>query len=333
LAVPLWWQFDGPQSYHGLPVGVQEFGTDLLAATSYSRETFVGSMESVHKLASSAAEENTFFGLPLLLVLLGLVVIAWRRSPAARSLAVTLVLFWGFSLGPHIRINGRLTDVKGPWYPLSTLPLFDSVVPTRLGLALIPMVGVLLALGLDRFRSDRFRPALVAVTIAALLPIAPTPLTVSPPHVPSTPTFFTSGAWREWVPPGGVVLTAPPAWVSYLGAMQWQLDTNLEFRIVGGYYLAPIPDDPTGRANFGPAYPPTMRLLWYVGETGAEVYVSDAHRQLAREDLRQYGVTTIVLPVSNPNVARVKVAAQQLFGPPTWVDDVWVWDVREFAGT
>jgi hypothetical protein len=347
LAVPLWWQFFGSASYHGLPVGVQEFGTDLLAPVSFSRETFVGSFSSVHKLASSAAEENTFFGVPVLLVLIGLVVSLWRRCAGARALACTLVVFWALSLGPHIRINGHLTDVPGPWSVVGALPLFNSVVPARLGLALIPMVGVLLALGLDRFEwpagsSGRLaagppgRPWArwhwaLGVTVAAILPVAPTPLTVSPPHVPPTPEFFTSGHWREWVPKDGVILTAPTGWVQYLGAMQWQLDTNLDFRIVGGYYLAPRPDDPTRRADFGPAYPPTMRLLWYVGDTGAEVYLSDEHRALARRDLREYHVTTIVLPVSDEHVGRVKVAAQQLFGPPTWVDDVWVWDVRAFV--
>jgi hypothetical protein len=330
LAFPVAWQFFGPAAYHGLPDGVQEFGTDLFAASAFSRESIIGSPETSYGLASSAAEENTFFGSPVLLALLGAAVVVIRTA-GGRALVATLLLFWGFSLGPHIRINGQLSEIPGPWYPISRLPLFDSVVPTRLGLALIPMVGVVLALGIDRFRPDRFRPAVVALVIAAMLPVAPTPLTVSGPHVPATPVFFTSGNWRQHVPENGVVLTLPPGWVSYLGAMQWQIDTRLEFDMVGGYYLAPTPGDPSKRANFGPAYPPTMRLLWYVGEGGGEVYVSDEHRRLARQDLKEYHVTTLILPAAHPRAAQVKSCATQLFGQPQRVDDVWVWDVRSFV--
>ncbi|GIJ51984.1 glycosyl transferase [Virgisporangium aliadipatigenens] len=330
LAFPVAWQFFGPSAYHGLPDGVQEFGTDLLAASAFSRESIIGSPETSYGLASSGAEENTFFGSPVLLALLGAAIVLLRTA-GGRALVATLLLFWGFSLGPHIRINGELTDIPGPWYPISQLPLFDSVVPTRLGLALIPMVGLVLALGIDRFRPDRFRPAVIALVVAALLPSGPTPLTVSGPHVPPTPAFFTSGNWRQHVPDNGVVMTLPPGWVSYLGAMQWQIDTRLDFDMVGGYYLAPTPGDPSKRANFGPAYPPTMRLLWYVGEGGGEVYVSDEHRRLARTDLKDYHVTTLILPAAHPRAAQVKSCATQLFGQPQRVDDVWLWDVRSFV--
>jgi hypothetical protein len=187
---------------------------------------------------------------------------------------------------------------------------------------------VLLALATDRFRPVRLRPLWMAVVIAALLPIAPTPLAVSAPQVPPTPAFVTSGTWRAHVPSDGVVLAVPPGWLPYLTAMQWQLDTNLEFSIVGGYYLAPTPGDPTRRANFGPAYPPTMRLLAFVGTHNAEVYVSDEHRRLAREDLRGYRVTTLVLPVAHPHAERLRRTVDQLVGPGRRVDDVWLWDVH-----
>jgi hypothetical protein len=149
--------------------------------------------------------------------------------------------------------------------------------------------------------------------------------------VPSTPIFFTSGAWREVVPRDGVVLTTPPGWVPYLAAMSWQLDTNLEFDIVGGYYLAPTPGDPTRRANFGPAYPPTMRLLWYIGEGGANALVSDEHRHQAVRDFRDYKVTTLVLPVTHRRADLVKLTVDQLVGPARLVEDCWVWDVRQFV--
>jgi hypothetical protein len=329
LAYPLYWQFFGPSAYHGLPLGVQDFGTDLYAVKAYARESVLGSPATSGGLASSGSEENTFFGVPLLYVMIGVAVVL-ARSVGGRALLATLVFFWWLSLGQHVKIAGEPTSIRTPWYWISELPLFDSVVPTRLGLALIPMIGVLLALAIDRFQLPRYRVVWLATVVASLLPIAPTPLATSPPHVPPTPVFFTSGAWRGVVPDGGVVLTTPPGWVPYLSAMSWQLDTNLEFRIVGGYYLAPTPGDPTRRANFGPAYPPTMRLLWYVGESG-DALISDEHRRLAAEDFRAYRITTLVLPVAHPRAERVRAIVDLLVGPGRRIDDVWVWDVREFA--
>jgi hypothetical protein len=332
LAYPLYWQFFGPASYHGLPPGVGTMGTDLLAVKAYAQESVLGSHASSYRLASSGSEENTFFGVPLLYVLLGVAVVL-ARSAAGRALMATLVFFWWMSLGPRVIIDGQPTSVPTPWAWISDLPLFNSVVPTRLGLALIPMVGVLLALGVDRFQPARFRPLWLAIVVAALLPIAPTPLATSPPHVPPTPVFFTGGTWRTTVPDDGVVLTLPTDWVPYLSAMQWQIDTNQEFDIVGGYYLAPVPGDPSRRANFGPAYPPTFELLRYVGNGGRDALISDVQRQRAAQDLHTYRVTTLVLPLDTPRAAEVKKVVDLLVGPGAQVEDVWIWDVREFADT
>jgi hypothetical protein len=127
------------------------------------------------------------------------------------------------------------------------------------------------------------------------------------------------------------VLPLPPGFVPYLSAMTWQVDTDLDFRIVGGYYLAPIPGDPSRRANFGPDYPSTMKRLSFVGEHGGEMYIDAEQRELARDDLRVYGVTTLVLPVDHPHAAEVRALVEQLIGPGRQVSDVWVWDVRDFV--
>jgi hypothetical protein len=333
LAYPLYWQFFGTSAYHGLPLGVQGMGTDLLAVKSYSYESVLGGTHAtVSKLASSGSEENTFFGVPLLYVLLGVAVVL-VRSAAGRALMLTLAWFWWLSLGPYVLIRGEATGIRTPWYYIAELPLFNSVVPTRIGLALTPIIGVLLALAVDRFQPVRFRVLWTSIVIAALLPIAPTPLDTSAPHVPPTPIFFTSGAWRDVVPEDGVVLSTPPGWVPYLSAMSWQVDTNLDFNIVGGYYLAPTPGDPTRRANFGPAYPPTMRLLWYVGEGGADALITDEHRRQAVKDFREYKVTTLVLPVAQHRSDLVKNTVRQLIGEPRLIEDCWVWDVRRFVAT
>jgi hypothetical protein len=59
--------------------------------------------------------------------------------------------------------------------------------------------------------------------------------------------------------------------------------------------------------------------------------ISDEHRHLAAEDFRAYKITTLVLPVDHPRAEQVKTIVDLLVGPGRRIDDVWVWDVQEFA--
>ena len=49
-----------------------------------------------------------------------------------------------------MKINGVITELPSVWGHLTDLPLLNAVVPTRWALATIPVVGLLLAIGLDR---------------------------------------------------------------------------------------------------------------------------------------------------------------------------------------
>ena len=161
-------------------------------------------------------------------------------------------------------MGGTVLDVPAPWGWLDGLPLFDSVVPTRLALVVTPVVGCVLAIAVRRYGeigdpSASARPArwtagevgaevgvvrLMGVVVLAmvLVPLTPTPLPVF--ERPFVPAFFTAGMYREYVPRDGVVLGVPPGWSPSLHAMQWQTAADLEFTIFGGYFLAPDPNDP-----------------------------------------------------------------------------------------
>ncbi len=69
----------------------------------------------------------------------------WRRQVAVRALAVVALVFAVLSLGRTVVAGGRTVLSHGPMSLLEHLQLFDSVVPTRFGLALIPVIAILLA--------------------------------------------------------------------------------------------------------------------------------------------------------------------------------------------
>ena len=329
LAYPLYHQFAGAQAYRGLPEFVLGYSSDLASFTEYSRRSIIGDAARIDGLGG-ATEENTFFGLPLVVLILVAMVWLWRQR-VARAVSITALVFTVLSLGPTLRYRGHDTSWTGPWKLLSSLPLFDSVVPTRLALVVTPLVGVLLALFVDRkvMAPSPARFVWVGALAVALLPLIPTPQPAEPRA--GVPTFFTSGQWRRSLPPEATVVPVPGGWYEYLDAMQWSTAANLDFRMVGGYFLAPEPGRADSRASFGPGYPPTMQLLGNVASTGQVPFVTAEQQSQARADVVYWHATTIVLPESHGGADAVRQTLDQLYGPGEHVADVWLWDVRSLS--
>jgi hypothetical protein len=347
LAYPLYHQFFGRGYYRGLPDYILLYGADLGGYWSFARRSVAGDPLVAGKLAQGSTEENSFFGWPLLLLLL--VVVIWlRRDAIVRSLAVTGLVFAWLSLGSEPKMNGEPIDLTAPWGWLDGLPLFDSVVPTRLALVVTPVIGCVIAIAVaryDRAVQDRAAGTIdgdahaegtvvrllgVAVLAMVLGPLTPTPLPVFPR--PYVPPFFTTAMYKDHIPRDGVVLGVPPGWSPSLHAMQWQTATGHAYTIFGGYFLAPNPNDPERVAMFGPVYPPTMSMLGQVAEQGAQVTVTPEVRSQAAADFRDTGVTTLVLPAHHWRVEELKKVVDEIAGEGELVGGMWVWDVRPLTG-
>ncbi|MER7273740.1 hypothetical protein ABT369_04740 [Dactylosporangium sp. NPDC000244] len=171
LAYPLYFQFTGPQHYSGLDAGVRAINLDAYSYVTFGRYSIAGDVAEAARLnKNNASEENSFFGWPLAIVLVAGAVALWRNR-LSRALFLTAGVFAVFSLGDVIRFNGvEHTHVHGPWKWISKLPLFDSVVPTRLGLIVTVCVGVGLALLVDKLVVERLRPADVSAAVPAAVP-------------------------------------------------------------------------------------------------------------------------------------------------------------------
>ena len=365
MAYPLWHQFAGPQAYHGLPDFVHGFSADFASFSNFSRRSILGDVTRIDKLGGPT-EENTFFGWPLLMLLPAAAAALWRHR-GARALFITAVVFALLSLGPVVKYQGEDTTWHGPWRFLVDLPLFDSVVPTRVALVVTPLVGVLLAILVDRFivaprgagaagtpapekaeqesealdegsfaseppveRDDEPLPVagrwLWAAALAmALLPLIPTPQPANDRAVPLA--FFSSGVWREHVPQQATVVVIPGGWWEGLDAMRWATDARIDFKIAGGYFLAPDPNDPERKAMFGPVSPPTWNLLGQVGNDGVVPVLAPEQIAQARTDLAYWKADRVILADSHGNSDAIRQTADQLFGPGEHVADVWVWKV------
>ncbi|MFC4091873.1 hypothetical protein [Micromonospora sp. GCM10011541] len=330
LAYPLWVQFAGPMAYHGLSDTVRDYGNDIAAFFAPGSPTLGGNERANVNLAPNYSEENAFFGWSLSLLAVGIV--AWlRREVVVRALAATGLCFAVLSLGERVSWWDRDLGT-GPWELLVRLPLLDAVVPTRFGLITTVVIGVLLALAVERAWSLRtperrtVRTLAVAGLVLALLPIAPMPLQVT--TRPAVPRFITADRWREYVGPDQTLVSVPVPSMGNTHAMRWAASTNLDFKIPGGYFLAPrngVTGDP---GRFGGRPSGIGDLLEEVATTGRTPKLDDRQRRRCLDELRHWRAAVVVLPLDQQNAEPLRRTVEQLVGPGRQELDVWLWDVR-----
>jgi hypothetical protein len=327
LAYPLWFQFFGPQSYRGLPEIVLGYGTDVRAFSAFAQSSLVRHGAS-HSSYGGPPEENTFFGAPLLIAVGLIVVRLWRRQVAVRALAVVALVFAVLSLGLTVKVGGHTVLQHGPMSLLDHLQLFHSVVPTRFGLALIPVIAILLAFSVHAAATAShawLRYGWTLVLVVALLPIAPWP--VSAERAAPVPGFFTSGQWRQYVPDDDSVFAVDSVfWIGSFTTMDWDNATGQDYQMVGGYFLGPFPGS---SGNYGPPLRPTAELLINIVQYGASTRITAAERAAFRADLRYWHAAIVVLSPAAPHYDQLRYVLDQLTGRPArQVPGVLLWDVR-----
>ncbi|MGC4746438.1 hypothetical protein ACLQ28_12330 [Micromonospora sp. DT201] len=334
LAYPLWFQFHGPQHYSGMAFATRGFQLDAASFTASARQTVFGDDWLPGLLSPNPTEENSFFGPGLLVLAVVIVIWQWRR-PLVRALGGCGVVFALLSLGTELRVDGTATGIPGPYRLVAGLPLLDLAVPARFALVCVPVLGVLVALSLDRVRAVRgpttapglpVRLLWAGAVAAALLPLVPTPIRVVP--VAPVPAFVADGGWRPLVPPGRTVVAVPPVTgAGRSAAMLWSARTGLAFPAPGGYFIGPSgPDDPAAR--WGTPDRPTSVLLRRVAESGAVPVLTDTDRDQAIEDLRHWRAAVVVLGQLE-HADPVRRTLDDLLGPGRPVDGGWMWDVRD----
>jgi hypothetical protein len=350
LAYPLWVQFTGPGSYRGLSANIQQYGANLAAYPAFSQLSLAGSARSVRGLAQNPTEENAFLGWPSLILVGGVVTYLSRRLTAL-AVAATGAVFAVCSLGPVVK--WRSTGLgRGPWAAVQSLPVLDTVVPTRFALATVPVTGVLLAMGWDQWRrqgrleverdggarhggfgrSLRYASyALVpAAFAAALLPSAPRPLPTV--HQTATPAVLVNGALDRYLTGGRSVVFVPPPQSRYPEPLAWAADAGLSFRISRGYFLGPATgsDDPDGPKHsiFSAPPRPTSSLLMAVHDRAWTPHITDRMRQQAAADLRYWRAGVVVLVPGRHTGPLLRTTTGLLGFEPQWTDGAWVWDVR-----
>nr|WP_236567064.1 glycosyl transferase [Nocardia sp. CY41] len=265
--IPLWWQFFGPQSYRSIDHG--PMGNDLLALVQFPSESLGGVFAPGQNVAINPTEQNAYFGWPLLLLVVCAVGLLWRDR-VVRAAGAVIAVFGVLSLGAVATIGKRPTGVELPWRWAEHVPLLNTVLESRLSMAAIPAIAVVLAAATERAVTTWTQSAVdwkplawFGAVTCALLPLIPTIL----PVVERTPTpdFFADGAVRRYVGDGSVVVVPPPR-PPDARALRWQADAGFSFPLAGGYFVGPT--GATKKGIYGPEARPTATLLVQAQDTG-----------------------------------------------------------------
>ncbi|WP_367321736.1 dolichyl-phosphate beta-glucosyltransferase [Streptomyces sp. HUAS ZL42] len=328
ICYPLAWQFAGPQSYDAIRHGDWAANSPLALFSFAERSLIAGDAARANALSFNPTEQNAFYGWPLALLALAIVVRLWKR-PLVRALAFTAAGAAVLSLGPRIRIPLTDTDVPGPWALLAHRPLFESVMESRVAMVCAPALGMLVALAVERLASTRrtsVRHAGLLAVCAALLPLVPAPLKAE--DRTEVPAFIADGTWKSYVRGDETLAPVPLPDPDDARALHWQTAAHLGFKLPGGYFNGPYSeDDRTGVYGVPLRY--TAGVLSDVRYTGVVPPIDAVAREQARADFAFWKAGVLVL-APQPREGPLREAVEKLVGRPgKWVGGVWVWDLHE----
>ena len=342
LAYPLYMHFAGPQTFARTGFNQQHYAEDVISYLSFSDRSLAGwAGLSSAWLAPNPTEETSFLGLPLIVLVVCSLTLLWQRAGISRratlrALAVVAAVFMVLSLGPFLRVMGHETRITLPYAALIRLPLFNAALPLRFALVVSVVVGIVVALALDRLAGEpvRVRTAYAAGFVVGLVPLLPVPL-LTVPRAPE-PAFIAEGGWRRYVPPGGAMSALPFATNVTPDAQRWQAYTMArgggQFRMPDGYFLGPGGRNGSGR--LGAPWRHTDWLFFRAAAYGYIAPIENADRAAARSDLAYWGVDAVFLPDQITGQDRIlfrgalQVTATELLGPPERDGGVLVWRIR-----
>jgi hypothetical protein len=210
-----------------VPTSLVRLGRKYFAAVA-------NATNNTHTLSECA----TYIGLPLALIVARYSITRWRMA-STKILVATLAIVVVLLFGARLYIAGYPT-IPLPWKVID-YSLVRNVVPSRLGLYMFLIVGVIAAMWLAQRRAGRWgvaKWAVAAVSIAVLVPnIGSGFWRGSEPNS----AFFTTHEYRKVLRHGETVLALP--FGQFGTGMLWQAETGMWFRLAGGFVNPVYPAD------------------------------------------------------------------------------------------
>ncbi|HEV2640109.1 MAG TPA: hypothetical protein VGX23_33555 [Actinocrinis sp.] len=321
LAYPLYFQFDGPRSFIGVPFLTAYYSQDLAGYLQFPNQSLGGSL-TAPVYAPGATEQAALFGGPLVLLFL-VACIALAHRTAVRASLLSVLGLVALSLGPTVHIAGKASTLPAIWQHLENQPAFEDSLPVRMAMAITPFVGYLLVIIVEyAMRAPKpWRLLGYAVIAAALVPLTPRPIVGV--QVAPTPAFFTQGDYKSCISGGRSLVTVPSdSWSPLL----WTASLTDDVPLAQAPFVYPD-GAPDNKAVFGSAGLTTFSILGSVESSGTYVPVTPETKSSVDSDLKYWNAGCVILPHSTNNYGALREELDNLLGQATVYDDIDVWSV------
>ena len=350
LAYPIWFSVAGPAHISGkIQLVPQAYRADLLGPIvpdTYQLIAPASLAKIADHFANSTAENGSYLGIVLMVVLAVTVVVRWRRrivQVAAVTGVATFILSMGSGLVVKSPPPAQPSGLPLPGRILADLPLLSNAIPSRFALFTSLCAGIVLAMAMDGLHDRWSRPARTAdhaaghrarnhragtrwpaivapllLAAACLVLLIPAPLDGTGPS--GVPAFFTSPALRR-IPTGSVAVLYPYPSSTVPNGSLWQAVTDFHFRQPGGTILEP------GGPNGDVAFDPTVGYGVHTLTAAVLIAMQQGHiptetpalRSALRAQFASWHVRSFVaFPAGTPNPSAELAFFSWLFGrPPT----------------
>jgi hypothetical protein len=242
--------------------------SQILAAVHYKSSSLLGDR--------TVFETRFYLGPFFLFVLLYSAVRQWQ-SPAVRILLIVAASTWLLSLGAYRQIGQHTLWL--PWSLFWKLPFVGQAIPLRLAQYCYLDLAMLTALFLDRLKVNWHRTLGVLLSVLFILPAVPA--TERAITAVDTPEFFGTPLITKYVDRDEIVLVFPNS--ADGNSMLWQAQTDMYFRMAGGYTggIPPIFADERIPELFAPGP------------------ISLARGEQLKAFLTRYGIRTVIVNANN----------------------------------
>jgi len=154
----------------------------------------------------------------------------YGRDPIGKFLMVLLAVLVIAAMGPTLHVAGR-QGFSMPWAIVGRLPILSIALPVRFMMYAFLVVAVMVAMWLAAAAtrpSTKF--AVAAILIASIAPNPHASFWVSPLNLPA---FFADRTYAAELEPREIILPLP--WGNLGNSMYWQLQSDMYFRMAGGW--------------------------------------------------------------------------------------------------
>ncbi|HET9075872.1 MAG TPA: hypothetical protein VFN68_02985 [Acidimicrobiales bacterium] len=302
IAYPLYVAVAGPLHISGLIAGFQYYYSALVAPlvpTSLMQFGTAHMKRIADKIGGNLAENGTYLGAPLVVLVLAALVFVRRRvvwvAGAVAIIAFVLSLGITFHLGLS-RWANLGSNIRLPADILFHIPKLNDAFPVRYALFVDLFVMIVLAVTLEALHRAPTRPGLRAGLPAAVAVVVLLPLVPAWPYPAEgrtgVPGYFTSGAVNA-LADGSVALVYPVPVNTNDAAQLWQAQAGYRFKEVGGYFVVPAPKGaPSGSQFYEPTF--TANTLTELSAGRALARTPQLKARLTGE-LHSWGVSNVVV--------------------------------------